>query len=318
MAVFHLSGLGLNPGAVTVPMTYIYFLLKQSKEGDHLSQSFFAYSGELKEKLKGKPEALVVFTSKEVIKGEKQNQIDDRLFKTKRQSTACLTISEYLSRLVNAFDMHKETFGEYGLRYFYAIEVNIKDFKDCYQKIYLTMKGLQDKEVECNLIGGSNQINISLMLGSSITGIASRLYYVFETNTSMMYPSYITSKNQKVPVPPPNWHKVPPFFVSMGDLIRELDSLGITSKPVNIKQIKDILKGLKFSEQFIAKLRGTWLLLKNDRVEAGPLLKHTLALHNHLEKESVEIGNFPKWKNYFIEKEWFHQIIEDGRRCKYG
>lgn len=34
MGVFHLSGLGLNPGAVTVPLTYIYFLPKQSKEGD--------------------------------------------------------------------------------------------------------------------------------------------------------------------------------------------------------------------------------------------------------------------------------------------
>ncbi|MEW6215114.1 MAG: hypothetical protein AB1478_07940 [Nitrospirota bacterium] len=313
MGVFHLSGLGLSPGAVTVPLTYIYFLLKQSKHGDPNSTSFFAYSGEAEEKLKGKPEALIVFTSKEVINGEKQYEVKDILFKIKKQESGCLTIMGYLSKLIKALDLQYETFGDWGLRYFYAIEVDFNNFRDCYQKIHLTLKGIQDKEVECNLIGGSNQINISLMLASSMTGIASRLYYVFETNTSMMHPASITSRNQIVPVPPPNWHEVPPFFVSMGDLIRELDSLGITNKPVNIGQIKSILKGLNFSEQFIAKLRGTWLIIKDDRVEAGPLLKHILDLHDHLEKESIEIGNFSKWKNYFTEKGWLYKVIEDSK-----
>lgn len=73
MGVFHLSGLGLNPGAVTIPLTYTYFLLKQSKEGDLASQQFFAHSGEKQERLKGKPEAIIVFTSKEVISGELQS-----------------------------------------------------------------------------------------------------------------------------------------------------------------------------------------------------------------------------------------------------
>lgn len=312
MAIFHLSGLGLNPGAVTVPLTYIYYLLRQSKEGYLDSQNFFAYSGEASEKLKGKPEALIVFTSKEVIKGDKQNEINDRLFNTKRMKSALETITLYLTKLIKAHDLREEVFGDCGLRYFYAIEVDIKDFKDCYQKIYLTMKGLQDKEVECNLIGGSNQINISLMLASSMTGIASRLYYVFETNTSIMHPDYITSKNQRVPVPPPNWHEIPPIFISMGDLIREMDSLGITSKPINISQIEAILRRLNLPKQFIAKLRGTWLLIKDDRVEAGPSLKHILELHNYLEKESTEIENFSKWESYFTKNGWLHKIIEDG------
>jgi hypothetical protein len=94
MGVFHLSGLGLNPGAVTVPLTYIYFLLKQSKEGDSASQQFFAHSGEEQERLKGKPEAIIIFTSKEVISGELQRDINDTLFGTRKQGSACLTINE--------------------------------------------------------------------------------------------------------------------------------------------------------------------------------------------------------------------------------
>jgi hypothetical protein len=80
MGVFLLSGLGLNPGAVTVPLTYLYYLLKQFKNGDSAASRFFVHSGEKNERLNGKPETLVVFTSREVINGTHQWDIRDNLF----------------------------------------------------------------------------------------------------------------------------------------------------------------------------------------------------------------------------------------------
>lgn len=131
----------------------------------------------------------------------------------------------------------------------------------------------------------------------------------------MLFKNHNTSANQEVSVPPPNWHEIPPFFVSMGELVKELNSIGITYEPKNIGQIQSILKGLNLSKQFIAKLRGTWLLIKDDRVEAGPLLKHILELHAHLEEKSIELGNLTKWRKYFTEKGWLHKVIENGQEC---
>lgn len=317
MGVFHLSGLGLNPGAVTVPLTYIYFLLKQSKEGDLASQQFFAHSGEENEVLKGKPEALVIFTSKEVINGQLQRDINDTLFRTKKQASACLTIRKYICNMIESLGLENDLFGRCGVKHLYVIEVDINDFKDCYRKIYLTMKGLQDKEVECNLIGGTNQINLSLMLAGSITGVPSRLYYVFETETNVrkgeMHPSLIKSTNEKIPIPPLNWYEMPPLFVSLGDLIKGLEALGITSNPVNIAQVKGLLRELDLQKQFIAKLRGTWLRLYDDKAEAGPLLKDILKLHKGLEEEAQAIGNMSEWVRYFKSENWLHKFVEDGK-----
>ncbi|MGQ9569602.1 MAG: hypothetical protein ACUVUQ_01930 [Thermodesulfovibrionales bacterium] len=304
MGVFHLSGLGLNPGAVTVPLTYIYFLLKQSKEGDSTSQQFFAHSGEERERLKGKPEALIIFTSKEVISGSLQRDISDTLFKTKREGSACLTIREYISNMINSLNLKNDLFGGFGLKYLYAIEVDINNFDDCYRKVYLTMKGLQDKEIECNLIGGTNQINLSLMLAGSMTGVVSRLYYVFEREEDVrkgnMHPSSITSKNQKISVPPPNWYEMPPLFISLGDLIKGLENLGITYNPVNIAQVKGLLRSLNLQEQFLAKLRGTWLIINNDRAEAGPLLNDILRLHIRIPETFRNGVGILKHKNGYI------------------
>ncbi|MCP2520135.1 hypothetical protein NLD30_06795 [SCandidatus Aminicenantes bacterium Aminicenantia_JdfR_composite] len=316
MGVFHLSGLGLNPGAVTVPLTYIYYILKQCEVGDTNSRNFFIHSGEEDEILKGKPEALIIFTSEEVILGKKQRDIKDNIFKTKKQKSAPFTIMKFLANLIKELKFSECLYGEYGIKYLYFIKVDINRFEDCYKKIFLTMKALQNKEVECNLIGGTNQINLSLMLAGAITGVVSRLYYVFETDIQLMHPSFVNQKDLKVPVPPLNWFEIPPFFISIGDLIKKLESVGILYNPVNIAQIKDILDDLNLTKQFLAKLRGRWILIDNDKVEAGPLLKNTIKIHRMLEAESKNVQNFTEFKNYFSKKGYLYKFIEDGKECQ--
>ena len=315
MGVFHLAGLGLNPGAVTVPLTHVYFLLRQAKEGDPEAIEFFAHSGEAEERLRGKPEALIIFTSREVISGGKQGDITDMLFHTRKQKNALETIRAYLSHLIRALELQEDTFGKYGLRYLYAVEVKFDDFEDCYRKIYLTMKGLQDKEIHCNLIGGSNQINLSLMLAGSMTGVVGRMYYVFETDTKLMHPSTVGKRKDRIRVPSANWHEIPPLFVSIGEIIERLKALGITEGPVHISCIEKSLDDLGFSKKFIAKLRGTWIAFRNkEMVEAGPLLIKTLELDEELKSKAKEFeGNLSKWKRYFEENGWLYTFIEDGK-----
>jgi hypothetical protein len=224
--------------------------------------------------------------------------------------------------MIRSLELENDLFGKFGVKYLFAVEVNINDFEDCYRKIYLTMRGLQDKEVECNLIGGTNQINLSLMLAGSMTGVASRLYYVFEAEADVrkgkMHPASIISRNQKISVPPSNWYEMPPLFISLGDLIKGLENLGIIYTPVNTAQIKSLLETLNLSEQFLAKLRGTWLNLQGDRAEAGPLLKNILELHKGLEEETHKVGNFSEWKKYFEKRMWLSSFVEHGNKIKYA
>jgi len=59
MGVWHISGLGISPGALTVPTTSIYLLLKAAEEDESRACEFFDTSGErIKKKgtLRGSPE----------------------------------------------------------------------------------------------------------------------------------------------------------------------------------------------------------------------------------------------------------------------
>ena len=177
------------------------------------------------------------------------------------------------------------------------------------------MKGLQDKEIHCSLIGGSNQINLSLMLAGSMTGVVGRMYYVFESDTRLMHPSsLIKTRKDRIRVPPENWHEIPPLFVSIGEIIERLKALGITEGPVHISCIEKSLDDLGFSKKFIAKLRGTWIAFRNkEMVEAGPLLIKTLELDEELKRKAEEFeGNLSEWKRYFLKNGWLYVFVEDG------
>jgi hypothetical protein len=44
------------------------------------------------------------------------------------------------------------------------MKIDINEFSDCYRKIHLTMKALRDKDIECNLIGGTTLLTYSIYL----------------------------------------------------------------------------------------------------------------------------------------------------------
>ncbi len=71
MATYHLIALGLSPGAVTGPITYLAHRYQRWSADD---QRFFARSGEARQREAGEKvgdiQALVLFTTKEVLGGE--------------------------------------------------------------------------------------------------------------------------------------------------------------------------------------------------------------------------------------------------------
>ena len=71
MGVYHLMGLGTSPGAVTAPLSYLANRYKRWGKED---QGFFARSGEARhraeKKKSGDVQALVFFTTSEVLEGQ--------------------------------------------------------------------------------------------------------------------------------------------------------------------------------------------------------------------------------------------------------
>ncbi|MFN3929728.1 MAG: hypothetical protein ACK4OK_08865, partial [Thermoflexus sp.] len=72
MGVYHLMGLGRSPGVVIGPLTYLAHRYQRWNEED---QRFFARSGEVRQRAAGQKvgdiQALVLFTTREVLSGEK-------------------------------------------------------------------------------------------------------------------------------------------------------------------------------------------------------------------------------------------------------
>ncbi|MGD9162231.1 MAG: hypothetical protein PVG39_27725, partial [Desulfobacteraceae bacterium] len=211
MGVWHLSGLGLNPGAVTVPLTYIYCLLKMASGGDQNAKDFFSSSGEMNQDNTGAPEAIVLFTSKDVIEGNKKYEVRDRWFKTSKKNSEPLTITSYLSYLLKNLEGNnfKKFYVQEWLKYFFIIEVDHQNFEDCFFKIALTVSALKDKEIWINMVGGTNQINAALLAGSGFSTIAARYYYLFQTDTKLLHLDMEKPdlKKPQLPIPIPSWQE---------------------------------------------------------------------------------------------------------------
>ncbi|MDI6814654.1 MAG: hypothetical protein QMC90_01010 [Dehalococcoidales bacterium] len=307
MGVWHLAGLGLNPGAVTVPLTYVYLALKLASEGNEQAQDFFATSGEAGQQVgRGIPESLILFTSKEVIKGRAQNNIRDRWFNTRKKETGIETIKSYLTSLLQA--MQSQNFSRFynktWLRYFLVVEVNHQDFEDCFFKISVTVNALRDKEIWINMIGGTNQINAALLSATGFITAAARNYYVFQTDTQLLHPDSERPdfNNLHLSIPPPSWHELPLFTIDMSRLYEHLTALFKGREKVNVKEIKNILSDLGFSEQFFPKLRGSLVKVEGEIATKGYMLEHWEEMWSNIGSELSGEANFTTWKKWATSK----------------
>jgi hypothetical protein len=312
MGVFHLAGLGKSPGAVTVPLSYIYyFLFEAYRNNNEKAKNFFSGSGELSndEQWPGKPEALTLFSSEEVLKGEETCKPKCELFNiSATKIVEC--INEYIEELCEDFEIDNEL----RIKYIYGVKVNISDFDDCFKKIYITIKALAGKEVWVNLVGGANQINIALMLASSITLVPRRLYYVFEwdkENNKISEYLHPIEQFKNFDNLYNNWLDIPLLFLDI-DKLKNLYTTLTERESINISELEQFLEnsGLTPAKAYIPKLRGGLVIINGDRVTKGNLFDKIMQL---IPQQNDLPQNFSQWKNWAENNQILYRFYESER-----
>jgi len=177
MGVYHFMGVGRAVGAVTCAVDYIEKALDaiENNQANPETIKLFHGSGGInhQETNRGKIEAIVLFTSKEVISGTL------KAF----PYTGCETPGSVKDEIVNNLrTIWRRSDPDEGRKIFWC-EVDIDNFQDCFDKIIkvayrFSPAGRQGKEIWCNLTGGSNSIGFALLSMARLTGMSTKHYLI--------------------------------------------------------------------------------------------------------------------------------------------
>ncbi len=300
MGVYHLSGLGLNAGAITAPLTYVYLMHKASRYNEK-AREFFETSGERGQTDPGVPEAIILFTSKDVIEGNKGIPGTDSWFSTRITANIGESINNYLEKMLKEYGYNE-------IKYKYMIEVKHEDFYDCFKKIYLTLNGLKNKEMWINMTGGTNQINSSLLIASGLQGVSARYYYFFQNQTKLMHPDMERPniENLKIEKLSKYWFELPIIWIDIEKLFDKLKERFKYSDIINKGELMEMLSEIGESNQnstMLIKLIGSRIIKKagNDTFKEGEMLKNWYKILEQLKDESKKINNFTEWKKWAEE-----------------
>ena len=249
MGVYHFMGVGFGVGAVTCAVDYIekaLDLIADNKANDEILKLFHASGGiNHSEKDKGKVEAVVLFTSKEVIGGSR-NAFPYR---------GCAKPGPACDEILRNLDKVWKRAPHVGRKVFLC-EVNIDDFQDCFDKIIkvayrFSPSGRQGKEIWCNLTGGTNAIGFALLSMARLTGLSTKHYLISQ---SMDYREEVRVP-QSIRIQPnkDNYFQVVPFLRTRADTIEFYEilmRLERIEKPVTSEELLGRLRELKqFSTQ---------------------------------------------------------------------
>jgi len=308
MGVWHISGLGISPGALTVPTTSVYLLLKAAEDGEPRAREFFETSGERNQKegtLRGFPEGFVIFTSKEVLekKFSRRSEIKDRWFKNTGKE---ISVPRVACKFIH--DLHTDLFEGYDIPFIYYLAVDYQDFKRALPVIYHTVNALGTrggKELWANMVGGTNQINASILTAGSLSGAISRYYYYFEQDNDLLHPDLEKPKGKvskgHVDIVLSKWFQLPIFDFGWGNVSNTINRLMVQYNNVlPLPILKDELEKEGMKSQYLAKLTGSKLIvIENDLVKPGADLNHIKSL---LSVDAYSPSNLSSWRKWAAEK----------------
>ncbi|UBF28009.1 DUF6293 family protein [Kovacikia minuta CCNUW1] len=212
MGVYHLMGLGLSPGVVTGPLSYLAYRYQRWNDDD---RKFFSRSGEIKQREKGEKvgdiQAIVLFTTTEVIKGTVpcQTYIENQLMRTaKTPEQPRKPMREVLPHLIRKewSKIRGEKSKERPEGSLFWVEVDRRDICEAYKRVVQVVAALagvggQGKEMWINLTGGNNVTNFALQLASTLSGDVSRLYYVQAEQDMEKCTRFTTERNYWIDLP---------------------------------------------------------------------------------------------------------------------
>ncbi len=203
MGVYHLMGLGRSPGAVTGPLSYLAARYQRWNPDD---QQFFSRSGEAGQRMSGQKrgdvQAIVLFTTREVISAKDENGKPFLSFKyienpAGRNASGPEHSEEPMRNALERL-LKKIWPGVSGGRSAGTVfwcEVDRREIYSTFERVARVVAALSQKEQWANLTGGNNVINFALELAATLSGDVARLYYVQAENQTAEKCVYHTAEN---------------------------------------------------------------------------------------------------------------------------
>lgn len=235
MGIYHFMGVGKAVGPVTCAVDYIEKSLTQLSTGKKEPELLKLFSGSgginHNEEDKGKIEALVLFSSKEVIAKElaafAYNECENP--KSVREE-----IERQLRKVWKRVDLDE------GRKIFW-VEVDIDNYQDCFEKAMkvayrFSPPGKQGKEIWLNLTGGTNAINLALVSMGRLTGVSTKHYLISQARAYQKFVS--TPPNINILPNKDGYFNVLPFVklavdtVNFYEILLELEQVdsGVTNE----------------------------------------------------------------------------------------
>ncbi len=288
MGVYHLMGLGLTPGAVTAPLSY---LANRYQRWNFEDQAFFARSGEASHREQGQKvgdvQSIILFTTREVIQGVAENK---KAFLSSKYinnapgtAKGSLQEGDVMKKLLPALlKSHCEIiFGGRQSISLYWCEIDRRNIQLTYQRVVqiitaLSSVGGQGKEIWANLTGGNNVINFALQLAATLSGDVARLYYIqAQDRAAEQCINFATEKN---------------YWVEMPVIPLELSSLNLS-----VLDLAEQSPGISEQDLYSRLCGSYWALIPSAEVfreiTLKPLWKQGLIMEN---ADGYRIG--PQWE----------------------
>lgn len=268
MGVYHFMGVGRSVGAVTCAVDYIEKALdlasnKKGTQNCANLQKLFQGTGGIShdEVDKGKIEAIVLFTSREII------QSTETAYPYKECGEPGAVRAEIKKVLKKVW---KRADHDVGRKLFWC-EVDIDNYEDCFDKVIkiayrFSPPGKQGKEIWCNLTSGTNPIQLALLSMSRLTAVSVKHYFISQSKdyrTSVEIPY-----NIKICPNKDRYFNIVPFLKFSIDTVsfyNVLKTLEECNHPIKTEKLLGFLKNQQsftdctlevFKKQYMLKLYG--------------------------------------------------------------
>ena len=173
-----------------------------------------------------------------------------------------------------------------------------------------TFYALRDKETWVSLVGGSNQVNISLLLSALFTTSGSRFYYVFQEHIERLFPEWLELGHFKKDLEKgtqrvlERWLELPVPYLWYSEVIQELMNKFREQKALNISQVKEMLYRHELPMQVLPKLKERWIIIEDEKIRKGPYLEKIEKLFNVQNAPK----NYSEWKEFMKKEKRLYEI----------
>jgi len=276
MGIVHLCGLGRNPGAVTVGLSYIY----------HNWGEFGRY---------GRPvEKVIILTSREIAEGYvKAGEVvynhygrgHPKGIKFRKSDNALEIVREFIER-------------EFGDVEIWRLILDVNDFSQCVEYIsktvlYFHSEGGHWKHIWANITGGTNPLNSAIVMVAHLSGAITMLYYTFISKRE--YFKYLNPFTDNK-----NEFDFRRYYIFKTDLDRRY---------IAIMEVLNEVESIK-TENLLSRLKKTYWNEFNE-FDEGKLRKYLITMigvNHHKDCDTIMINDMGRKINSLLNMKWLKAL----------